>query len=108
MSRDTVVLSRFQALKVWERAFATSWSEVGPDHPARSAMEKLARAGFAPPEVLEFIETGRIDVTVGMPSGRRYQQVAEDTEQGMTPNFESQNAMIAYAAQTGQPTSGSF
>lgn len=103
-----VRLSRFQAGKLWDRAFASSWAEVGPEHPARSAMEKLAKAGHAPPEVLDFIATGRIDVTAGMPRASRYQQAPEGTEQGMRPDHAQTAAMHDIAAKTGQPVSGSF
>jgi hypothetical protein len=110
--KDDVRLTRYQATKLWDRAFAASWPEVGPEHPARSAMEKLARF-LGEREALNFITTGRIDVTIGMPSAPRYQQVAEEAPPNPQPDFEQSERMHRVAAQTapmpgGGVVAGSF
>jgi hypothetical protein len=98
-------LSRSQAVKLWDRAFATSWSEVGEGHPARSAMEKLARF-LGEREALEFIATGHIDVTAGMPAGRRYQQVADEAAPNPQPDWDQQDRMHQVAAHTANQPGG--
>lgn len=115
--RKDLRLTPFQVAKLWDRAFATSWSEVVPGHPARSAMEKLARYLPAPAEVLRFIETGQLDVTQGMPQGAvpvsRVQEAPEDNEVGVRPDYERLERAHQVAAQTanlpgGGVTAGSF
>jgi hypothetical protein len=109
-----VRLSKFQAGKVWDRAFATTWHEIGPDHPSRSALERFVRAGHGGPEVRRFLATGEIDVAAGRPGGSwkgapRYQQVAEGTtEQAPHPDGEQSQRMHQLALTTGQPIAGSL
>jgi hypothetical protein len=105
--KDDVRLTRYQATKIWDRAFAASWPEIGPDHPARSAMEKLARF-LGEREALNYITTGRIDVTIGMPKAPRYQQVADEAPVNPQPDFEQADRMTRVAATSGQPVAGSF
>lgn len=99
-------LTPAQARKLWDRAFAASWPEVGPQHPSRGVMTKLARF-LDEREVLTWIETGQIDVRAGMPQAPRYQQAAEGTpEQGVQPDFEQVERMHAVAAQSAQQPGG--
>ena len=114
-SEGEVRLTRSQAGKIWDRAFATSWHEIGPDHPSRPALERFVRAGWGGTEVRRFIETGQLDVTVGMPRGAvpvsRYQEGAEGTEEGIRPDPEQAERMhrvaIANPA-SGQAVAGSY
>lgn len=108
MADDSLRLTRAQATKLWDRAFAASYHEVGEDHPARNVMVKLAR--FLGEELaLRFISTGEIDVTVGMPRGSRYQRVAEGTAEAAPAIDGTQSArMHELAARTGQPIAGSL
>jgi hypothetical protein len=107
-------LSRSQAAKLWDRAFATTWAEIGPDHPSRQVMVKLARFVGMTPEIEQFIATGRIDVTAGMPRGARYvQATAEGANPNPTPDYEQSERMHQMAAQTanlpgGGVVAGSF
>lgn len=102
-------LSPYQAAKTWERAFATTWHEVHEGHPSRSALERFVNAGYGGPEVREFIRTGHLDVTIGMPKGVRYQQAPEGTpEQAPAPDPGQSERMHQIALQTGQPVAGSL
>ena len=102
-------LSPYQASKTWDRAFATTWHEIGEDHPSRSALERFVNAGYGGPEVRDFIRTGHIDVTVGMPRSSRYQQAPEGTvESNPVPDINQSERMHQIAASTGQPVAGSL
>ena len=103
-----VRLTRSQAGKIWDRAFAATWPEIHSGHPSRSALERFVRAGWGGEDVRRFVATGELDPTVGMPRGARYQQVAEGTTQGLTPDYAQQSRMHEVAVQTGQPVAGSF
>jgi hypothetical protein len=104
---DELRLSRSQAIKLWDRAFATTWAEIGPTHPSRAVMVKLARFVGMTPEIEQFIATGQIDPTLGMPRGARYVQVAaEEANPNPQPDFEQSERMHAVAARTAQQPGG--
>jgi hypothetical protein len=103
---DELRLSRSQATKLWDRAFATTWAEVGPTHPSRSVMVKLARFVGMTPEIERFVTTGELDVTAGMPRGTRYQAVAEEAPPNPQPDFEQSERMHKVAASTANQPGG--
>lgn len=106
-----VRLTPSQAGKVWDRAFATSWHEISPDHPSRAALERFVRAGWGGEDVRKFLATGEIDVTVGMPRSSRYQQAPEGNVQGHQPDFDQvermHRATLTHPENT-QPVAGSY
>jgi hypothetical protein len=102
-----VRLTRYQAGKVWDVMFATQWPTIHPGHPLSSLMAKLVGAGFGSPEVRDFLVTGKIDPTVGMPSSPRYQQAAEAAPVNPQPDYEQSERMHRLAAHTApQPGGG--
>jgi hypothetical protein len=104
-----VRLTPSQAGKVWDRAFATTWHEIGEGHPSRAALERFVRAGHGSDEVRRFLATGELDPTIGMPRGARYQQVVEGvTEQAPHVDGEQSSRMHQLALTTGQPIAGSL
>ena len=104
-----VRLTPAQAGKVWDRAFATTWHEIFEGHPSRSALERFVRAGHGGEEVARFIETGELDVTIGMPTGARYQQAPEGVDQTSPhPDATQADRMAQIAFATGQPVAGSL
>lgn len=106
-----VRLTPAQALKVWDGMFATRWPEIFDGHVLRPLMVKLAKAGCAPPEVLDFIRTGRLDPTVGMPKAARIQRATEGTPEGMSPDWDQNERMHQVASsnpEIGSAVAGSY